>query len=352
MSTLPGAAGVSGGRPSRPFQGRALAIIVAVACLLALLSLLAVVSRAPGVPPEKLRLAMSSTPHAALLHLAAAEGFFVDEGLDVSVTLVTHGRAALDLLLEREVDLAAAAEVPFVVSVLNGQPLRVVASMLSASREMAVVARRDSGIELPAHLPGKRIGVTFGTSGDYFLWAFLTRYQLSPDRISMVNLPPGRMVAELANGTIDAAATWQPVRRQAEAALGPAAVTFIAPDAYTVTHVIVGRGDTLDARSAAVRRFVRALLRAERLTRDQPARAMAVVAREQRIDTEALRDDWALLDFRVDLSQSQLVTFEDQARWAQARGHVGATRPLPNFLQHLHMDALEANRSERVTIVR
>ena len=51
------------------------------------------------------------------------------------------------------------------------------------------------------------------------------------------------------------------------------------------------------------------------------------------------------------MHQSQLITLEDEARWAMARGYVDKG-PVPNFLPHLHLDALLAVQPERVTVVR
>jgi ABC-type nitrate/sulfonate/bicarbonate transport system substrate-binding protein len=349
MSSPPNDAGLSGAKPlRRQFRWRILVPVAAAAALAAVL--LALVGRGQPPPHDRLSLALSSTPHATLLHLAQAEGYFTDEGLDVALTQVSHGKAALNLLLEGRVDLAAATEVPFVIGVLEGQPLRVTASMLSASREMAVVARRDHAVSAPADLIGKRIGVTFGTSGDYFLWAFLIRHKLPPERVTLVDVGPDRMVSALMQGTIDAASVWEPVRRSAEAALGANAVSFTAPDAYTVTHLVVGMAATLQARPAAVRKLVRALLKAEQFARARPSDARAVVAQRLQLDPGGLEADWRVLDFQVDLRQSQLVTWEDEARWAMARGHVRAG-PVPNFMWHLHLDALQATRPDRVTVV-
>jgi NitT/TauT family transport system substrate-binding protein len=301
-------------------------------------------------PRETLRLALASTPHAALLHLAAAKGYFEDEGLDVALVPVSHGKAALDLLSEGKVDLGAAAEVPFVISVLHGEPVSIVASMLGVSTEMAVVARRDRGIVAPADLLGRRIGVTMGTSAEYFLWAFLIRHKLPPEGVTMLPLPPGEIARELARGNIDAASVWQPVRLQAETALGDAATTFTAPVAYTVTHVVVGRDAYLNSHPEAMRKLVRALLKAERYNRDRPEAALATVADRLGLDVQALRPSWQDLSFKVNLLQSHLITLEEQARWAIARGHsqIGS---VPNFTSHLYLDALLAEEPDRITVV-
>jgi ABC-type nitrate/sulfonate/bicarbonate transport system substrate-binding protein len=301
-------------------------------------------------PPIPVRLAVSSTPHAALLHIAAARGYFLDEGLDVTVVPVSHGKAALDLLAEGKVDLAAAAEVPFVIAVLRGEPFGIAASMLGVSTDMAIVARRDRGIAAPPDLAGKKVGVTLGTSGEYFLWAFLIRHKLAPDAVTLVDVPPGRMAQALSNGTIDAASTWQPIRLDAESALGREGASFTAPAAYTVTHVVVGRNDYLKQRTDAARALVRALLHAERFNRTQPQEALALVAERLKLDPTVLRPIWSELAFRVNLLQSHLVTLEDQARWAMARGHA-QRQAIPNFLSHLFLDALLLEQPDRVTVV-
>jgi len=329
------------------------AAVMAIVAVAAGLAALAAMHRWPfsaAQPAEPVRLALSSTPHAALLHIAAAKGFFKDEGLAVTVVPVSHGKAALDLLAQGQVDMAAAAEVPFVIAVLQGQPFDVAASMLSVSTEMAVVARRDRGITEPANLVGKKIGVTKGTSGEYFLWAFLIRYKLPPEGIDLIDLPPGRLTDELSRGTIDAASTWQPVRLDAETSLGAKAVSFTAPAAYTVTHVVVARNDYWRSHAGTARKLVRALLKAEEFNRSQPEQALAIVAQRLKLDAATLRRSWEDLGFRVNLLQSQLVTLEDEARWAMERGQV-QRGPLPNFLSHLYLDALLNEQPDRVTVV-
>jgi len=328
----------------------AMGVAVLALCVVAALALAYTRSRALSAPLEKLSIAVSSTPHAALLHLAAANGFFAAEGLDVTIVPVSHGKAAMDLLAQGKTDLAAAAEVPFVISVLNGEPFAIAASIVSVSTEMAVVARRDRAITRPRDLQDKKIGVTFGTSGDYFLWAFLARHKMPPDRVTRVDVPPGKMTEELARGSIDAMSTWQPIRFRGELALGENAASFSEPDAYTTTHVVVARRKLLDAQPAAMQKLVRALLLAEAFNRMHPQQALALLASRLKIDPKAMEPGWQDLDLKVNLLQSQLITLEDEARWAMAQGYA-PKGGIPNFLPHLYLDALLAVRPERVTVV-
>lgn len=327
-----------------------IAVALAVALVLAIATAAAVRKPPPPRTIEQVRIALSATPHAALLHLAAAKGYFDEEGLQVSLTSVSHGKAAVDLLVQGKVDLAAAAEVPFVVAVLQGQTLDIVATVARVSTEMAIVARRDKGVVRPGNLHGKKVGVTFGTSGEYFLWSFLIRHRLPPDAVTMVDVPPGQIAGQLARGAIDAAAAWQPLRFGAESALGAEAVSFTAPDAYTVTHVVIGRHDYLVANASIAEKLVRALLKAEAFSRTQRAQALQVLAERLKTDPGTLEPAWRDLDLGVDLRQSHLVTLEDEARWAMARQHA-PPGPMPNFLPRLYLDGLLAVQPDRVTVV-
>src|SRR5260221_2962428 len=109
----------SRGRPVRSLAAAAALMLTIVAAV----ALTYANGWGPFAPPAArkapLSIALSTTPHAALLYIAAAKGYFADEGLDVTIKPVSHGKAALDLLAQKKVDLASASEVPFVISVLN-----------------------------------------------------------------------------------------------------------------------------------------------------------------------------------------------------------------------------------------
>lgn len=331
-------------------------VAVAVALAIAVALALGFASRAwfmgkPAAPMEKLRIALPGLPHAALLHIAAAKGYFAEEGLDVSITITTHGRAAMDLMDQGKVELVAAAEVPFVISVVKGEPLAIVATLVSVANATEIVARRDHAIAVPGDLRGKKVGVTFGTGGDYSTWAFLIRHRLAPDSITLVDVAPGKMVGELLGGRVDAVSTWEPIKSDVQAALAGNALSFTEPDVYTGIFALIGRIETLKARAGATEKLVRALLKAEAFNRAEPQQALKLLAGQLKLDLKALEPGWSDFTFGVDLNQSLLITLEDETRWAMARGYVDEG-PTPNFLSHLYLDALLAARPERVTVVR
>jgi ABC-type nitrate/sulfonate/bicarbonate transport system substrate-binding protein len=89
---------------------------------------------------------------------------------------------------------------------------------------IAILASRASGIR-PGHLEdlrGKRVGLSALTEAHPYYWYVLTAKGLDPrSAASVVDVPTPRLADALANGTVDAIVTWEPMLSQGAAgALG------------------------------------------------------------------------------------------------------------------------------------
>lgn len=308
-------------------------------------------SGAPPASTSKVRIAVPVVPHAGLIHIASARGFFRDRGLEATLLPQSYGKAALAELVQGRADLAVAADVPVVVEILKGAPLSIVASVANASNELAVLGRVDRGIHTPGDLRGRRVGVTLGTSGEYFLWAFLVRHRIAPQSLQLIDLPPSQLIESLRHDLVDAIAAWQPVRHEAELAFGDRIVSLHAPDAYAQNYVLVGQHDYVLAHQEGLRRVVRALLDAQAFVDADPESAKKTLAGLLKLSPETLDPSWRDVTLEVEQQQAQLVTLEDVATWAMARNYA-PSQPMPNFVSHLALDTLLAVSPERVTVVR
>jgi NitT/TauT family transport system substrate-binding protein len=308
-----------------------------------------------GVAPETgkpdVRIAVPVVPHAGLIHIAAAHGLFRKRDVGVTLLPQSYGKAALAELLKGQADLAVAADVPVVVEVLKGASLSIVASVANASNELAVLGRVDRGIRAPGDLRGRRIGVTLGTSGEYFLWAFLVRHRIAPESIRLVDVPPARLIAALREDLVDGIAAWQPVRHEAELAFGDRIVSLHAPDAYAQNYVLVGQRDYVQAHQRELDGVLRALLDAEAFVEADPEAARTELARLLNLSPATFDSSWQDVTLEVGQQQAQLVTLEDVATWAMARSYA-PRQPMPDFVSHLALDTLLAVSPERVTVVR
>src|SRR2546430_2258468 len=144
--------------------------------------------RPAGLPDP---MTIAANPHYAgtgWIFVAQVKGYFANEGLSVTLQPYTTGKAALDAALEGRADLGTAADLPITFAVTNGQPVSVVATVLTVEKDHGLIGRKDQGVSTVASLNGKRIGVTLGTSAHFVLDALLIRQKLSTDDVKLHDL--------------------------------------------------------------------------------------------------------------------------------------------------------------------
>ena len=307
--------------------------------------------RQPAGPPEQLTIAFNPAFIGyALVSIAAANGYFKAEGLDVTLQPHATGSSALDAALAAQADLAAVADTPFMFAVMKGQPVSIVATISAATKEHGVVARRDRGIATAAGLKGKRVGVAPGTAGNFFLDVLLAGHNIQSRQVLIVNLKPQELVDALLSGKLDAAATWNPYLGELKKALGENGLVFY-DGGYQVTFNVAARQDFIRQHPAAIKKLTRALLRAETFAAERPADAIAIMARASKTDLADVSAAWPNYQLQVKLDQGLLALLEDQSRWAIKNGYVDRTE-VPNYLDFIYPDALAAVEPDAVTIIR
>lgn len=330
--------------------GKAVIVRLAVtACCL--VALAGCGGRRAADPPEKVTLAVSTLPHASLVHIAAAKGYFNKEALEVTMQPYQFGKLALDALLAGRADLATCAETPIVFAVLNRQEVSVLATIAGGTTGEAVVALKSAGISTARDLAGKRIGVARGTSGEFFLDTLLIRHGVDREAVRLVDMRPEDMPGALAKGEVDAVSIWIPIISDLQKLLGDKALTFYAEDIFSETFNVVTRKGFVARRPAAAGRFLLALLRAEAFIREQPEKARRTAAASLGQDPAQVDALFGQFDFRVRLDQSLVVLMEEEARWAIGRGLV-PRQGTPNFLNAIDSEPLLAVRPSAVQLVR
>lgn len=320
---------------------------------LALILVLAACQKASPPPPalQKLTVAFTDQPQSTLVHIAIARGYFRDEGLDIAPLKRTFGKAALQAVLEHKADIATAAETPIMFNILNGEPLLVLANIVASDTNNGVLAKRSAGITSAPELKGKRIGYTPGTTSDFFLSSLLTAHGIARADVRGVGVKPEDMAAAMNNGEVDAISTWNYPLSQIRHALGADAVLIHDRDIYTETFNLVARQDYVAAHPELVKRFLRAVIEAEKFAREHPEQAQLIMAGATNTEQSLVREVWDAFQFRVGLDQILLITLEDETRWAMSNGLTTRT-DMPDYLSHLYFDGLDAVRPDAVRIRR
>jgi ABC-type nitrate/sulfonate/bicarbonate transport system substrate-binding protein len=302
-------------------------------------------------PPEKITIAYSTAFNATLVHIAFAQGFFAEEGLDATPQPHAFGKPALQALIDGNADIATAGDTPIVFAIMNGKGITILATIQTSNKNEGIVARQDRGITKPSDLKGKYIGVTPGTTGDFFADSFLLSQNIERNQVTIVDLKPEEMYAALSTGRVDAVSTWNPTLTQLLKKLGNKACIFYGETLYTETFNVVAKHNFIRDNPETIKKVLRALIKAEAFVQQNPEKTRRISADFIKTDKAILDETWDYFNFRVTLDQSLLIELENQSRWV-IKNKWTLRRDMPNYLDYIYIDGLMAIRPDAVRIIR
>ncbi|OGO36854.1 MAG: hypothetical protein A2147_03840 [Chloroflexi bacterium RBG_16_57_8] len=305
--------------------------------------------RAVTEPPEKITLAVMPWPASTPIYVAYENGYFRNEGLDVSLESYTTGHLALDAMLSGNADLATASDASIARAAMEGDEFLIIATIAEVKRPIQIIARKDRGITVPGDLRGKTIGLDTNSAAAYFLHAYMTTSYIGDTEYRTVDLPDGRIVDALLNGQVDAVATWAPYTHILKKGLGDNAISFSDRDLYTLTWNVTATRESVRANPERVAKLLRAILRADRFSRDHPEAAKAICSKHMGADAPLYEGEWPDYGFNTLLDESLILVLEDEARWMVSDG-IGGRKELPNFVSYVYTPGLRSVRPEAVTI--
>lgn len=302
-------------------------------------------------PREKITIAYSTASNAILMYIALAKGYFAEEGLDVTQQPYAFGKLALGAVLEGKADIATVADTPIVFAVMNGEKIATFAVIQTSNKDNAIVARHDRGIAKPADLRGRKIGVPLGTNADFFLSAFMLAHDLDREKIKIIDMKPAEMAAALDSGKVDAVSAFNPTINQLKKGLGDKGVVFLGEEIYTEIFCLTAMQDYIKKNPEAIKKVLRALMKAEAFVIEHDEEARRLVADFIRLDKATLDELWPIFTLRVGLHQALLVDFEAQSRW-MLKNKLTKRTSMPNYLDYINSDGLQAVKPEAVGMVR
>ncbi len=286
------------------------------------------------------------------IFLAQEKGFFKDEGLDAEIKEFEAGRFAGDNLIAGNSNFATMTDFAFVSLLANNKNdsnLKVVARMATVKNH-ELLARKDANISKPEDLAGKKIGVTKGTTGHFFLGLFLVRHGLKLADMNVVFLTPSELVEAIINGTIDAIFTWEPNVYKIKKAIGDNIISWPGQDSQLINFLLVSRQDWLDNNGELTEKFLRTLLKTEEYIASNQADAKLFMSRQGGYDSEYIELLWSRHNFSLDLPQDLISLFESQNKW-NIKNNIGDDST-PNYLKHIYVEGLLKVKPNSVKIIR
>jgi len=288
---------------------------------------------------------------STLIFIAEAQGLFTQNDLDVTLEYYETGLSAANAMLAGESDIAGpVTEYVLVGKVFNAEEIQTFGSIDKVDYA-SIVARKDRGIEVPGDLFGKKIGVPRGTILEFRLGRFLELQGIGTEDIELVDITLAKSVEAITGGDIDAYVAVPPYIDALQIALGDNALLLPAQGGQLSYQLLVGKTGWISQHPGLIERFVSALSQAQEYLIENPDEAKAILQKKLNLTDADIVRIWSQNQFSLSLDQSLIIAMEDEARWMISKDLTNEGQ-IPNFIDSIFFDPLEAVKPEAINIIR
>ncbi|MDE1007654.1 MAG: taurine ABC transporter substrate-binding protein [Paraburkholderia fungorum] len=147
--------------------------------------------------------------------VAIANGSIEKEtGYKINWRQFESGAKVATAMASGDVKVGVIGSSPLAAAVSQGLDLQLFWILDNINQAEAMVVRNGSGINKPADLKGKTIGVPFVSTTHYHTMFALQHWGINPSEVKILNMQPNQLVAAWERGDIDAAYVWDPALAQ------------------------------------------------------------------------------------------------------------------------------------------
>lgn len=152
----------------------------------------------------------------APIYVGDAQGFFADEGLDLTIETATGGAAIVPAVVSGDYQFGFSNQLSLMVAADKGLDIKMVSSAVATtgdtSKDMgAVITKADSGISTPADLAGKTVSSnSVGNINDTAVRSVVDESGADSSTIDFVEVPFPDAIAAVENDQVDAAFVVEP----------------------------------------------------------------------------------------------------------------------------------------------
>lgn len=308
----------------------------------------------PPVPMAPLEVVLGAELSllTAPVWVAEHEGYFQQSGVNLELREFESGKASLSAMLAGEgLDISTAAQTPVMFNSFERDDFAIISAMVTSYTDMKIIARRDKGITSPSDIEGRKIGLTRGSTGEYFLSLALFNFGLATSSVEIVDINPLEIPRAIEDGRVDAISIWEPHALTAINSLGDNAMVLDTQNLYREDFYFIASREFLNASPDAARRFLEAIGKAQKFIADNPEEAKGIVSQRLELNAAQINALWDEFDFQLGIDQTTILSLESEARWA-IKNALTESKLIPNYLDYIHEGPLEQLEPEAVRFIR
>ena len=224
---------------------------------------------------EKLVVGAQNNLGLSLFFIAREKGFFREQGLDVETAMFSAGPEINEAMLGDRVDVGLMGDMP-VITIASKIPVKVFSTVVTGRYRRRIMVPMDSDVRNITDLNGKKMGLKKG-GAMYTNWLLIEKYYgVKASQIVDVDNP--NQPDALRTKQIDAIFTKEPVSSTIEMNRWGRWVPVEQVPGLSDPLVAIAKESTLKKRPEAIRKFIRALKKAESFVKDNPDESAQVMS--------------------------------------------------------------------------
>jgi NitT/TauT family transport system substrate-binding protein len=235
---------------------------------------------------ETLRVGHLPVTGHAKFFVAKEYGLFAKEGLNVELIEFTNSADGLAALRAGKLDLGAFGTTAPLVHIAKGANLRIIGGVMGEDTALVTTAANASGVKSVRDLKGKKVATVRLATGDAVLRGALEKVHIDWKKdlqIFELKSPPA-VIEAVKSGQVDAGLVWGPfdLRAEEEGLKVVIRSKDLSPG-HPCCRLTVDE-KSLASNPATWEHFIRAILLAEKFTRDHHPETIAAIAKYVKLD--------------------------------------------------------------------
>lgn len=299
-----------------------------------------------AVAAEPLRFAYQNRIGDAVSIIAVNKNFFATEGLTVKALLYNNGAACSEALFTGAVDIATMGDTAALLAISRSPALRIIASHGAGEKRHRIIVAGNSPLKKLTDLKGKRIGIKKGTSTHGGFLALLAAKGISPIDLQIIDLDPAIMPDALAVGSLDAFVASEPTPSLAEQK-GGRELADLGGLGNNYPLLMLVKTSMMNKRDDDLRRFFRALARAEQFIQRYPAETALLLSKENGLAPDMTRMAMQRHSYILQLDVITVASLQQTAAFLKGQKKLNQLLDLPAVIttQYLQQPVITKKRT-------
>lgn len=275
---------------------------------------------ASGSPTKVTMYGVPDPQISAAQVIADVNGYYEDEGLDVTVNMLANSSEINPMFASGECDIAFTGSYACIQMANSDVPVKCVCPMTNIGGTQAVIVGKDVEINDIKDLEGKTIAVASGSEAEIVLRNMCQELGVDYNSFNTINVMGADMLSALEKGDIDAAAAWEPWITNAE----KIGAKFLCSgtkseipghegdaDFLNVYGVMAASDSYIANNKETIAKILRAVKKATDFINNNRSEAIDILSKEFDIDASDLESIMSRNDYTMGVSQSYL----DSTNW-------------------------------------